>query len=85
MPAPEEHGRIVISCASNNPPGRLKGQDLNLFLVDADGTQHRLPAKSIVIRCDGRKEEVITEVELMVSKMDLDLMATFVREDIDLD
>lgn len=77
----EEHGRIHVSSRVDAPPGKLRGQDLDLVLVDAYGVRHRLPAKDIVIRCDSREEYVVAEVTLMVSKIDLDLMAVFFRDD----
>ena len=79
-------GRIRI-CNGNPPRGgqRLRGTDLYVYLVDSNDQEHLLPVASIKLECNGRKDYVLAEVKLIVSDIDLDLAATLIREDVDLD
>lgn len=53
-------------------PRVLTGQDLRVAAVDEQGVERLLPARSITIRCDGRKSFVTAEVELLVAELDVE-------------
>ncbi len=77
-------GRIKIAGSPQNRlQDRLLGQDLELRFISQDGKEHKLPAVSFTLKCDGRAEDVECTVVLRVTEMDLDLVATFIREDLE--
>ncbi len=69
-----KNGTLKISGKRHNlGANRMRGQELQISLIDEDGNETAIRAMSLELKCDGRKDYVEAIIRCPVSEIDVEV------------